>query len=196
MDKSRQTYDDGYNTPKHGLLQYMNFNIGVLRILEVHYLQGNNFIEFVTYTKSPSGNYAKVSTKCIKLSLECFRVLLQNFETIDKHFEILKETGQAEYRVHLGEHFHLKIDKNIKCVDIRKHYIPAKLESISSNLQPGIPGVGLKLKEFENFRDILPELVELSQVMTITPCSEREDHTVFEVVANCKICNPNKVYHM
>ena len=193
MDKATQTSEKNYSKDSV-VLQYMNCNIGVLRIPEVHYLQGNSFIEFVTYSKSPSGNYSKVSTKSIKLSLTSFRVFLQNLSDIEHHFEILKVSGQTEYRIHLGEHFHLKIDKDIKCVDIRKHYIPTGVEQKECNLQPGYPGVGLKLREFDNLREILPELIEISQVMSILPCSQKEDHSFAEVVENCKICNPNKVY--
>ena len=176
------------------ILKYLNCNIGLYRVVEVQYFQGEGHIEIVTYEKSPSGNYSKVSNKCLKLSLMLYRVLTDNLETIVQHFQILKDGGKTNYRLHLGEQIFLRIDPDIRCVDIRKHFIPTGSVSSEKNLRPGIPGVGMRLGEFENFLDLIEQLSDLSQIHTVIPCSEKEDHKIIEVLQNCKICNPHQIF--
>lgn len=178
------------------ITQFLNCNIGVHRIVEVHYLQGDSFFEIITYSKSPSGNYSKVSNKCMKLPLTLYRVLIDHLDHILDHFKIIKEGGQTEYSLHLGELVFLRIDKDIRCIDIRKHYLPVGAEAKQSNLKPGFPGVGMRVGEFDNFLTTVKEqLSELTQIDTVVSCNQREDHSDFAVLENCKICNPFKLFY-
>ena len=176
------------------LLQFIHCDIGVYRLIEFTYYQGENFAQLVTFEKSPNGNYHKVCSKSLRISLNMMRVLIQNLESIDEHFNLLKEGNVQHYNLHLGENIHLRMDPDIKCVDIRKHFIPNGVTRVKENLKPGKPGVGLKIMEFENFRDLIDNFVQISNVMDIIPCEERDDHSLKEVVDKCKICNPGKIY--
>lgn len=174
--------------------QLFNCNIGIHRIIEIHYIEGSNEIELLTFDKSPSGNYSKSANKCMRLPLELFRVFLDNLDDILYHFQIVKTGGETEYRLHLGQLVFIRIDKKVKCIDWRKHYIPAGLDSLVSNLKPGFPGIGMKLGEFENFLSIIPQLTDLSNIDSIIRCKDRPDHKIPHVVENCKNCNPNKLF--
>ena len=176
------------------ILQYLNCNIGLYRVVEVQYLQGDRHLEIVTYEKSPSRNYSKVSNMCLKLPLILYRVFTDNLSTILHHFQILKDGGKTSYKLHLGEQIFLRIDPDIRCVDIRKHFIPTGSELSEKNIRPGIPGVGMRLGEFENFLALIEQISDLSEIHTVIPCSEKEDHKFTEVIQNCKICNPHQLF--
>lgn len=194
---------DSYNFEIHesvtsqnqtNIQQFLNCNIGVHRILEIHYIEGTGEIEFITFDKSPSGNYSKSANKCIRLPLELFRVFLDNLEDILFHFEILKGGGETEYKLHLGQLYFIRIDKKVRCIDWRKHFIPVGLEPKPSNLKPGFPGIGMKIGEFDNFISLTKQLASLSLIEHIIPCRDRADHKNPHVIETCKNCNPNRIF--
>ena len=137
MDRLTKTSQSGGDS---NVLQYMHCDIGVYRVMEFHYFEGDNFVEFVTYEKSPSGRHLKVCNKSMKLSLNVMRVFLLHLESIDYNFERIKEGIETELDLHLGENYHLRMDKDIKCVDIRMHFVPLDRPKTSANLRQGHPG--------------------------------------------------------
>ena len=193
MDPTASTSTLSSN-PNHQILQFINCNIGLNRIIEIHYFEGESHIDIISYDKSPSGNYSKVSNKSIRLPLTLYRVLLDNLDSIKHHFKILQEGGQTDYKLHLGELTFLKIDRNVRCVDIRKHFVPVGSEYTLTNLRPGFPGVGMRIAEFSNFLNLLPQISNLSQADAIISCTNRQDHNLPENIENCKICNPHKLF--
>jgi len=174
------------------VLKFIHTNISdYRRVVEIHYYQGNSYFEIHTYEKSPSGNYTKVSRKCLRISLEVLAVFIDNYETISEAASILTSGVETQLNIHLGELLFLKIDRGIRCIDIRKYFIPQETESIQSNLKPGFPGIGLTVSEFNNFANLLPQLIELTEVKSVIPCSRKSEHNV----TNCKICNPLKLFY-
>ena len=45
----------------------------------------------------------------------------------------------------------------------------------------------MKIREFDNFIDLIPQLSDLSIIKNITNCSEEEYRMLPEIIANCKI---------
>lgn len=183
-----------FNSTVHtdDVLKYIHYNIGdSRRVVEVHYYQGNNYFDIVTYEKSPSGNYSKVSNKCLRISLELLAVFIDNLDAILDAVSILSAGGETELKIHLGQLIYVRIDKGVRCVDIRKHFIPSNLEVSEDNLKPGFPGVGLRITEFNNFANLLPQLINLTEVKNIIPCSRKVEHDV----QNCKTCNPQRIFY-
>lgn len=182
------------NTAIHSdeVLKFIHYNIGdSRRVVEVHYYQGNPYLDLVTYEKSPTGNYYKVSNKCLRLSLDIFASFIEHIETILSAVDILSTGGETELKIHLGELIFIRIDRGVRCVDVRKHYIPTDTESCEANLKPGFPGIGLRISEFNNLINLLPQLVTLTEVQDIITCSRKSDHSV----GSCKICNPLKIFY-
>lgn len=182
------------NTSTHTdeLLKFIHYNIGdSRRVVEIHYYQGNSYFDIVTYEKSPSGNYSKVSNKCLRIQLELLAVFLENLDTIQEAVSILSSGGETELKIHLGQLIFVRIDRGIRCIDFRKHFLPPNTEPSVENLKPGHPGVGLRISEFNNFLNLLPQLVSLSEVKSIVPCSSKSEHNV----ENCKICNPLNIFY-
>ena len=177
------------------LLQYFNTNIGHNRIIEVLYYQGNSYVDIVTFEKSPSGNYSKISSKSIRIPLLSVKLIYQNIERIIQHFEVAKSGEETEYSLHLGGLLMLRLDRNIKCVDFRKHYLPPSSPAIIENIRPGIPGVGLKFCEFDEFLKLLDQLGEITNIDSVVSCIDKEDHLIGSVLDNCKFCNPQKIFY-
>jgi len=147
-----------------------------------------------SYEKSPSGSYSKIPNKSLKIPLILLRVFIIHLDSILEAFENAKAGEPISYSLHLGGLLYLRIDKNIRCVDWRKHYIPKGLSHTLENLKPGMPGVGMKFIEFDAFISILEQLRELSHVDEILACSESEGHKSATTLENCKICNPMKLF--
>lgn len=174
------------------LMKFIHYNIGdSRRVVEIHYYQGNSYIDIVTYEKSPSGNYAKVANKCLRINLELFAVFIDNLDIILEAVQILSSGGETELKIHLGQLLFLRIDRGIRCIDLRKHYLPPNTPTCQENLKPGYPGVGLRISEFNNLVNLLPQLVSLSEVSSVIPCSRKSQHSV----ENCKTCNPLKIFY-
>ena len=188
--------DTGTNIskPSSDVLQYLNVNIGHQRIIEVLFYEGKSYIEILTFEKSPTGNYSKISSKSLRIPLISLKVIYDNLDTIKEKFETAKSGSEIQYRLHLGSLLMLRLDRNIKCVDFRKHYLQPNAIPLQENILPGIPGIGLKFCEFENLLKNLDQLGEITKISTITSCRDREDHLSGDVLENCKACNPHKIF--
>ena len=177
------------------LLKYLKYNIGHQRIIELHYCEGNQHIELISFDKSPSGNYSRTTSKSLKLSLQALKVIDINIDTIKEKFEQVKKGEPVEYFLHLGNLLYLRIDENIKCVDIRKHYLPTGKTPSVQNLRPGVPGIGLKIIEFTSFIALLQILNKIAQIDSLIPCNLKDDHKELSFLQSCKFCNPLKLYY-
>lgn len=178
------------------LLTTINWNIGYRRTVEVVFKEGDNFFELSNYEKSASGGASsKVQNKSIQIPLIYYKVFLQHLEEIKGIFERAQAGEPVQYSLHLGGLVYLRIDKNIRCVDWRKHYIPKESLHAIENLSPGLPGVGLKFAEFDAFLRIIDKLSELSEIDTVVACVDSEDHKVLTNIQKCKICNPMKLFY-
>lgn len=172
------------------LLKQLNCDIGLNRIVEVQCNEASPFFEIVSFDKSPSGNYSRSAKKSLIFNLENLKVIIDNIDIIKQNFELAKISEEVEYKLHLGELLFLRIDKGIKCVDFRRHFIPKGNEHIAENLSPGLPGVGMKFIEFGYFLELIDTLVDLTQINQSTTICEKETHKK----ETCKICNPQKLF--
>jgi len=90
---------------------------------------------------------------------------MDNMDEIQDTFNMLCNEEQVDFSLKIGCNLFVTMSSGVKCVDIRKFYVDKK-----SSWQPGQPGIGLKIPEFEELMAITDEVTErLTQNSPHTP---------------------------
>ena len=112
---------------------------------------------------------------------------MSHFDDIDRCVELLKADQPVEYFQHIGGKYYDTISKGIKCINIRRYFLPlnAKTE------RPTRSGIALRLGEWGTLASKIHELHErIPELKDVTPCYASEDHANQMGYFNCVECNP------
>ena len=106
-----------------------------------------------------------------------FKTFVGRMKEID---QVLTDNEHLYYRRHLGGGYHVTVNKR---VDIRRFY-----QSRAGDLRPTGDGLSLKLAEWNELKNIIPQICALiPNYDSILECPDREGQLGF---LRCTECNP------
>ena len=154
-----------------------SYQLGVNRVLEV------------TKDDKPFG----VVIKDINTSAEAlfpnvrWSFFLSCMDDIDKEVAKLQE-GKEEFRFrqHYGGGWYASVTSGIRCVDLRRFFMNKEGE-----IKPTRHGIGLRLPEWEKFKDVLKEMATKEPSMVDTLSCFHQDLSEW---VKCKECFPFPFY--
>jgi Transcriptional Coactivator p15 (PC4) len=99
----------------------------------------------------------------------------------------LKAHQEVEYHKHIGGRYYVTINKGIRCVNIRRHFLPTN----TTKERPTRAGIALRLSEWDQ---LLPKIEELHLTLPglkdAKPCYSSLDHGNQLDYLSCTECNP------
>ena len=110
-----------------------------------------------------------------------------HLDEIDRSVELLKADQPVEYSQHIGGKYYVTISRGIKCVNIRRYFLPPNC----TKERPTRSGIALRLDEWETLTAKINDLHEkLPELKVASPCYAGEDHANQLGYLNCLECNP------
>jgi len=110
-----------------------------------------------------------------------------HIDEIDRSVELLKADQSVEYSQHIGGKYYVTISRGIKCVNIRRYFLPPNC----TKERPTRSGIALRLDEWETFLTKMDDLHEkLPELKVVSPCYTSENHANQLGYLNCLECNP------
>jgi hypothetical protein len=108
-------------------------------------------------------------------------------DEIDRNVNLLKADQPVEYCQHIGGKYYVTISRGMKCVNIRRYFIPPN----STKELPTRSGIALRLDEWETLISTIHDLHRtLPELKAARPCYASEDHANQLGYLNCVECNP------
>ena len=136
-------------------------DIGMKRSMCVQFDEKDKCLHIDSYLTLPGGVLCKIGNKSITLNREQWIEFVKHSPAIMASFQSLKENAEnpdINLKVDLGKLMYLRICGGIACVHIRKYYM-----SQENSFLPGVPGVGMKIPEFEEFVKLIPSITSAFQ---------------------------------
>lgn len=110
-----------------------------------------------------------------------------HLDEIERSVELLRADQPVEYQQHIGGKYYVTIFKGIKCVNIRRFFLPPNCKKE----RPTRSGIALRLDEWDALVVKIDELHQkLPELKLATPCYNGEDHANQMGYLNCIECNP------
>lgn len=112
---------------------------------------------------------------------------VDTLDEIDEAVRSLKNDQPVDFSQHIGGKYYVTVSKGVKCVNIRKFFLPPGCKKE----RPTRTGISLRLGEWETLKDKIEEIHErLPELKAAKPCYHREDHYNQSTCINCSECNP------
>jgi hypothetical protein len=127
-------------------------DIGFNRSIIVECKTNKTYIDFASVCVT-DGVPCKVRNKSLRLPIPAWKIFTQTLEQIEDFFTKLCLSENINFKLHLGSEIYLSMTGGVLCVDIRKYYTDSNGET-----QPGRPGIGLKLAEFQELLNITDDI--------------------------------------
>ena len=131
------------------------------RSLCVQFDERDKCLHIDSYQTLPGGVLCKIGNKSITLNNEQWREFVEHSPAIMAAFQLLKQDAEnpdINVKVDLGKLIYLRICGGIACVHIRKYYM-----SHENIFLPGVPGIGMKIPEFDEFVKLIPSITSAFQ---------------------------------
>jgi len=110
-----------------------------------------------------------------------------HLDEIDRNVELLKAHQPVEYSQHIGGKYYVTISTGIKCVNIRRYFLPPN----STKEQPTRSGIALRLDEWEVLKSKIDKLHQhIPELKAARPCYDTNDHANQLGYLSCRECNP------
>ncbi len=120
------------------------------------------------------------------LPISRFKTLIARVNEIDQAVEYLALGDYVKFRRHIGSGYHVSIASSHRHIDIRRFY-----QDHTGNLCPTGDGLSLKLTEWQQLKDILPQIRDLiPNYDSILECSVTSSHQNQVGFLQCPECNP------
>jgi hypothetical protein len=142
------------NTMEYTFKSNYSCDIGFNRCILVECKKGKNFIDFATVSVSDE-IACRVRHKSLRLPINGWIKFTQALEEIENSFSQLCLGEDIKLKLDLGAHIYISMCGGVLCVDLRTHY-----KDVNGELQPGRPGIGFKLSEFQELLNITQEVTD------------------------------------
>jgi len=110
-----------------------------------------------------------------------------HLDEIDRNVELLKAEQPVEHSQHIGGKYYVTISKGIKCVNIRRYFLPLNC----TKERPTRSGIALRLCEWEVLVSKIDKLHQhIPELKVARPCYASDDHANQIGYLNCRECNP------
>lgn len=112
---------------------------------------------------------------------------MRHLDDIDRSVDLLKANQPVSYYQHIGGRYYVTISKDIKCVNIRRYFLPHN----SKKERPTRSGIALRLSEWESLVPKIRELQDqLPELKNAKSCYTSDDHMNQMGYLSCIECNP------
>ena len=108
-------------------------------------------------------------------------------DEIDEAVRLLKDQKSVDYSQHLGGILYVTVSTGVKCINIRKFYLPPHCKKE----MPTRTGISLRIGEWDTLLDKINELhQQFPELKTAKPCFAQDNHLSPSVYNKCAECNP------
>jgi hypothetical protein len=129
-------------------------DIGFNRCILVECKCDKSYIDFATVSVQ-DGVPCKIRNKSLRLQIHGWKNFTEQLDEIEECFSRLCHGEEVNLKLPLGGQIYLSMTGGVLCVDIRTHYFDS-----DGVIQPGKPGIGLKLAEFQELLNIVDDINE------------------------------------